>query len=139
MHPAREGGGVVAREERERGLEHGRGPWAGAMVKRRGCRAPAQDDLDEAIAAGEARGRTRGLYVDPPEYGTYAYATSDGRKRDPSEEPVKQSDHVFGATRCALHTELGEHAATEAYLAEMQEYVGLGRDERDALVGVLPS
>ena len=75
---------------------------------------------------------TRGLYVDPScmntiaEYGTYAYATSpsDGRKRDPSEEPVKQSDHALDATRYALHTELGEHAATEAYLAEMQRYVG---------------
>ncbi len=76
---------------------------------------------------------TRGLYVDPSrvntiaEYGTYAYATSDGRKRDPSEEPVKQSDHCLDATRYALHTELGEHAATEPYLAEMQRYVeGVG-------------
>ena len=60
------------------------------------------------------------------EYGTYAYATSpsDGRKRDPSEEPVKQSDHALDATRYAPHTVLREHAATEAYLAEMQRYVG---------------
>ena len=74
---------------------------------------------------------TRGLYVDPScvntiaEYGTYAYATGDGRKRDPSEEPVKQCDHALDATRYALFTELGEHAATEAYLAEMQRYVGM--------------
>ncbi len=63
------------------------------------------------------------------EYGTYAYATSPserGRKRDSSEEPVKQSDHALDATRYALHTELGEHAATEAYLAQMQRYASRG-------------
>ena len=54
-----------------------------------------------------------------------AAGIGDGRMRDPSEEPVKQSDHALDATRYALHTELGEHAATEAYLAEMQRYVGM--------------
>ena len=92
---------------------------------------------DGDVAAGEARGDgTSGLYVDPScvhtiaEYGTYAYATSpsDGRKRDPSEEPVKQSNHALDATRYALHTELGEHAATEAYLAEMRRYAMMRTD-----------
>ena len=47
--------------------------------------------------------------------------------RVPSEKSVKQSDHALDATLCALHTELGEHAATEAYLAQMRRYVGMQR------------
>ena len=73
---------------------------------------------------------TRGLYVDPArcvntiaEFGSYAYATAERSKRDPSEEPVKQSDHAMDALRYALHSELGQQAATEAYLAEMQRLV----------------
>lgn len=84
---------------------------------------------------------TRGLYVDPScvntiaEYGTYAYATAERSKRDPSEEPVKQSDHALDAGRYALHTELGEQAATEAYLAEMRRYVKSATIGTDVLSG----
>lgn len=38
---------------------------------------------------------------------------------------MKQSELGLAATRYALHTELGVHAATEAYLAEMQRYVDM--------------
>jgi hypothetical protein len=69
---------------------------------------------------------TRGLYVDPrclhtiAEYGTYAYATADAGQRDPSEQPLKQSDHALDATRYALHGELASAAKTEAYLAALR-------------------
>lgn len=72
---------------------------------------------------------TRGLYVDPrcvnliAEFESYAYATAERSKRDPAEEPVKQSDHLMDATRYALHSELGQQTATEAYLAGMQRLV----------------
>jgi phage terminase large subunit len=72
---------------------------------------------------------TRGLYVDPGcartigEYGAYAYASGERSKRDPSELPIKQSDHAMDATRYALHGELGGRAKTEAYLADMRQYV----------------
>lgn len=42
---------------------------------------------------------------------------SEERKRGPSDEPVKQNDRAFGATPCALYTELSEHAVSEEYLA----------------------
>lgn len=77
---------------------------------------------------------TRGLYVDPScvntiaEYGTYAYATADRARRDPSEEPVKQSDHALDATRYALFAALAGEAKTEAYLATMRQYGMLGTD-----------
>ena len=100
-----------------------------AVVKGSGSvRAGIQTVTSLLVRRGDG---TRGLYVDPScvntiaEYGTYAYATSDGRKRDPSEEPVKQSDHSLDATRYALHTELGGTAATEAYLAEMRRFLGM--------------
>ncbi len=69
---------------------------------------------------------TRGLYVDPKcvnliaEFGSYAYATTERAKRDPSEEPVKQSDHGLDALRYGLWSELGQQAATSAYLADME-------------------
>lgn len=72
---------------------------------------------------------TRGLYVDPKcvnliaEFGSYAYATAERSKRDPAEEPVKQSDHLLDATRYALHSALGQQTATEAYLASMASMV----------------
>jgi hypothetical protein len=46
----------------------------------------------------------------------------------PSEESIKQSNRALDATRYALYTEFGERAATEAYLAEIQLYVGMGCD-----------
>jgi hypothetical protein len=70
---------------------------------------------------------TRGLYVNPAcihtiaEYGAYQYATSltGGGQRDPSEQPLKQNDHLMDATHYALHTELGQAARAEAYLVGM--------------------
>lgn len=81
---------------------------------------------------------TRGLYVDPrcvntiAEFGSYAYATTERAKRDPSEEPIKQSDHALDALRYALHSELGQQAATEAYLADMQRMVKQTSGRADA-------
>ena len=73
---------------------------------------------------------TRGLYVDPArcvnliaEFGTYAYATADKARRDPSEEPIKQADHALDALRYALHSELAGVAKTEAYLGELQRWM----------------
>jgi hypothetical protein len=57
------------------------------------------------------------------EYGMYRYpAVPAGTvvKRDSCDEPVQLADHAMDATRYALHSELGEAAKTEAYLAEMQ-------------------
>jgi Terminase RNaseH-like domain len=79
---------------------------------------------------------TRGLYIDPKcastlaEYGSYAYATAERAKRDPSEEPVKQSDHALDATRYALFSELGQRTAVEAYLAEMNRLVKQPKPEQ---------
>ena len=83
---------------------------------------------------------TRGLYVDPrcknliAEFGGYAYATAERTKRDPAEEPIKQSDHALDATRYALHSELGQQAATEAYLADVRRLVKQPEKKDDVLI-----
>ena len=72
---------------------------------------------------------TRGLYIDPKcvntiaEFGSYAYATTERAKRDPAEEPIKQSDHALDALRYALRSELGQATAVDAYLHEMGRLV----------------
>jgi phage terminase large subunit-like protein len=72
---------------------------------------------------------TRGLYIDPKcvntiaEFGSYAYATTERAKRDPAEEPIKQSDHAMDATRYALWSAFGQQTAVDAYLHEMSRLV----------------
>ena len=51
----------------------------------------------------------------------------EGERRDPDEHPLKQGDHALDATRYALHTELSRSGRTEAYLAELQQWVELRR------------
>ena len=71
---------------------------------------------------------THGLYVDPQcactiaEYGAYQYEPAERAARtgrDPAERPIKRNDHALDATRYALHTELGQQAQSEAYLARL--------------------
>lgn len=69
------------------------------------------------------------------EFGTYAYATvAEGQtsRRDPKEEPLKQSDHALDALRYALHSELAGAAKTEAYLADTRRWVEEVREVRTA-------
>jgi hypothetical protein len=58
---------------------------------------------------------------------TPAYTSSERAKRDPAEEPIKQSDHAMdalrSALRSALHGELAGVARTEAYLTELRRWV----------------
>lgn len=74
---------------------------------------------------------TRGLYVAPrcvhtiAEYGSYAYATADASRRDPSEQPLKQNDHALDATRYALHSALGRARNTDAYLANLHQRIAV--------------
>jgi hypothetical protein len=69
---------------------------------------------------------TRGLYVSPTcahtiaEYGSYQYASRDGDRRDPSEQPIKQNDHALDATRYALHTAFSQRRGVNAYLGRMR-------------------
>ncbi|MGH2515254.1 MAG: hypothetical protein ACRDHP_06325, partial [Ktedonobacterales bacterium] len=69
-------------------------------------------------------------------FGTYAYApslaTADKSRRDPSEEPLKQSDHALDAARYALHSELAGVAKTEAYLGELQRWMASQAAEKRA-------
>ncbi len=66
-----------------------------------------------------------GLYVAPrcvhtiAEFGAYQYPTADPTRRDPSEQPLKHSDHALDAARYALHTHLSRARATDAYLANL--------------------
>lgn len=99
-----------------------------AVVKGKGSvRAGIQTVTSLLALRGDG---TRGLYVDPEacknlvaEFGSYAYATVERAKRDPAEEPVKQSDHGLDAMRYALHSELGQATAVEAYLADVGRMV----------------
>jgi hypothetical protein len=52
-------------------------------------------------------------------------------KRDSSEQPLKQNDHVMDATRYALHSEFGEGSQADAYLANMRRRLSRPRDPRD--------